>query len=162
MYSLIVESLIAMQVWVLCKSSILRSSHFRRPLTIYIIRHSLNAGVRNLFWQRGSEIGDKIDVNSHLARSSRRWLLPGGLLLASPSLSYSSHHHMPFSYFLSPSFSLSLSPPCKLHGTMLPFCEEKRARIRIRKKRWCRTKATRGNGGRLLHEGNGGGRAGGR
>lgn len=51
--------------------------------TTYIIRHSLNANVRNLFWQQGSEIGDKIDVNSHLARSSRRWLLPGG----SPSVS---------------------------------------------------------------------------
>lgn len=41
-------------------------------------------GTRDLSRQRVSEIGDKIDVNSHLARCSRRTLLPGGFLHGLP------------------------------------------------------------------------------
>lgn len=139
------------------KSPISRSSHSQRhSSTTYIMWHSLNAGVRNLFWQRGSEIGDKIDVNSHLARSSRRWLLPGGF----PGVSISFLLFLQSRAFLSPSLFLSLSLPHVSY--MPPFCEEKRARIRVRKDRWCRAEAPRGNGGRLLQGRNGGGRAEGR
>lgn len=62
----------------------------------------------------GSEIGDKIDVNSHLARCSRRRLLPGGLPMS-----------LPFSvsvYLVVATFSLALFP------RDLPFRRKRRER----------------------------------
>lgn len=76
---------------------------------------SLNANVRNLFWQRGSEIDDKIDVNSHLARSSRRWLLPGG----SPGISL---FHAPLTLSRL-SLTFLLFPPPKLR--VYPFVKRR-------------------------------------